>query len=136
MHYVSRTFTDTEKRCSQIEREALAAEFTITRLNMYLLGAPHFQLATDHKPLLPLLNKPIAKLPPRMERIVMKMQNLDFTTIHIAGKLNMTDNLSRHPLPETEETRHEKHIKAIIRADHAVVVETIAEATATDKELC
>ena len=66
----------------------------------------------------------------------MKMQNLDFTTIHITGKSNMTDYLSRHPLPETEETRHEKHIKVIIRADHAVVVETIAEATATDKELC
>ena len=136
VHYVSRTLTDTEKRYSQIEREALAAEFTTTRLNMYLLGAPHFQLATDHKPLLPLLNKPTAKLPPRIERIVMKMQNLDFTTIHIAGKSNMTDYLSRHPLPETEETRHEKHIKAIIRADHTVVVETIAGATATDKELC
>ena len=103
---------------------------------MYLLGAPHFQLATDHKPLLPFLNMPTAKLPPRIERIVMKMQNLDFTAIHIAGKSNMTDYLSRHSLPETEETRHEKHIKAIIRADHAVVMEATAEATATDKELC
>ena len=120
----------------QIEREALAAEFTTTRLNMYILGAPHFQLATDHKPLLPLLNKSTAKLPPRIERIVMKMQNLDFTAIHITGKSNMTDYLSQHPLPETEETRHEKHIKAIIGADHAVVMETIAEATATDKMLC
>ena len=30
VHYVSRTLTDTEKRCSQIEREALAAEFAIS----------------------------------------------------------------------------------------------------------
>ena len=56
VHYVSRTLTVTEKRYSQIEREALAAEFTTTRLQMYLLGAPKFQLATDHKPLLPLFN--------------------------------------------------------------------------------
>ncbi|XP_068684306.1 uncharacterized protein [Montipora foliosa] len=100
VHFVSRSLTDTEKRYSQIEREALAAEFTTTRLHMYLMGAPHFQLATDHKPLLPLFNNPNAKLPPRIERIVMKMQNLDFTAIHIPGKSNMTDYLSRHPLPE------------------------------------
>ena len=48
---------------SQIERETLAAEFTTTRLQMYLLGIPKFKLATDHKPLLPLLNNPTAKLP-------------------------------------------------------------------------
>ena len=73
VHFVSRTLTDTEKRYSQIEREALAAEFTTTRLHMYLLGAKHFQLATDHKPLLPIFNDPRAKLPPRLERMVMKM---------------------------------------------------------------
>ena len=38
VHFVSRTLTDTEKRYSQIEREALAAEFTTTRLSIYLLG--------------------------------------------------------------------------------------------------
>ena len=78
VHYVSRTLTDTEKRYSQIEREALAAEFTTSRLQMYLLGAQKFKLATDHKPLLPLLNNPKANIPPRIERIIIKMQNLDF----------------------------------------------------------
>ena len=76
VHYVSWTLTDTEKRYSQIEREALAAEFTITRLQMYLLGAPKFQLATDHKPLLPLFNNPTATLPLHIERLALKMQNL------------------------------------------------------------
>ena len=32
VHYVGRTITDTEKRYSQIEREALAAEYTTSRL--------------------------------------------------------------------------------------------------------
>ena len=86
IHYVSRTLTDTEKRYSQIEREALAAEFSTTRLQMYLLGATKFQLATDHKPLLPLFNNPTAKLPRRSERLAPKMQNLDFEMIHIPGK--------------------------------------------------
>ena len=135
VHYVSRSLTDTEKRYSQIEREALAAEFTTTRLHMYLLGAPHFQLATDHKPLLPLMNNPKSKLPPRLERIIMKMQNLDYTAIHIPGKSNMTDYISRHPLPATDQTSHDKHVKAAIEADHAVVMETVRQATQDDKEL-
>ena len=135
VHYVSRTLTDTEKRYSQIEREALAAEFTTSRLQMYLLGAQKFKLATDHKPLLPLLNNPKAKIPPRIERIIIKMQNLDFEAIHIPGKSNMTDYLSRHPLPETGKDHVEKYVNAAIQADHAIVWSKIKEATAEDKEL-
>ncbi|CAB3977618.1 Transposon Tf2-9 poly [Paramuricea clavata] len=122
VHYVSRTLTDTEKRYSQIETEGIAAEFSTNRLQMYLLGAPKFKLATDHKPLLPLLNNPKAKIPPRIERIIIKMQNLDFEAIHIPGKSNITDYLSRHPLPETSKDHIEKHVNA--------------KATAEDKELC
>jgi hypothetical protein len=58
---------------------------------MYLLGGKHFQLATDHKPLLLLFNNPQAKLPPIIKRLIMKMQNLNFTMIrHIPGKENVT----------------------------------------------
>ena len=49
-----------------MEREALAAEFITTSLQMYLLGAPKFQFATDLKPSLALFNNPTIKLsPPR-----------------------------------------------------------------------
>ncbi|CAB4005007.1 Transposon Tf2-9 poly [Paramuricea clavata] len=103
---------------------------------MYLLGAPKFKLATDHKPLLPLLNNPKAKIPPRIERIIIKMQNLDFDAIHIPGKNNMTDYLSRHSFPETGKDHIEKHVNAVIQADHAIVWSKIKKATAEDKELC
>ena len=65
----------------------------------------------------------------------MKMQNLDFTAIHIPGKSNMTDYLSRHPLPEVEKTGHERHVRAVMETDHAVVMETIQSATKDDKAL-
>ena len=91
VHFVSRSLTEAEKRYSQIEHEALAAEFTTNRLHMYLLGADHFELATDHKPLLPIFNNSRAKLPLRIERMVMKMQNLDFTAVYIPGKTNATN---------------------------------------------
>ncbi|CAB4043024.1 Transposon Tf2-9 poly [Paramuricea clavata] len=85
VHYVSRTVTDTESRYSHIERETSAAEFTTSHLQMCLLGVKHFQLATDDKSLLPLFNNPQAKLLPRIERLIMKMQNLDFTMIDFSG---------------------------------------------------
>ena len=135
VHYVSRTLIDTESRHSQIEREALAAEFATSRLQMYLVGGKHFQLATDHKPLLPLFNNPQAKLPPRVARMVMKMKNLDFTMIHIPGKTNVTDYMSRHPLPEVQKTGHDKHVRAITQMDHAIVSEAIAAETKDDTEL-
>ena len=97
------------------------------------MGAQYFQLATDHKPLLPLFNNPNVKLPPRTERMVMNMQNLDFNAIHIPGKSNMTDYLSRHPLTEVEKSGHERHIRAVIETDHAVGMETIQSATKDDK---
>lgn len=80
--------TNMESRYSQIEQEALAVEFVTSKLQMYLLAGKHFQLATDHKPLLSLFNNPQAKL---------KMQNLGFTMIHISGKENATDYMSRDP---------------------------------------
>lgn len=58
---------------------------------------------------------------PRIERIMMKMQNLDFTAIHIPGKSNMTDNLSRHPLPETQKT--ENHQISNLRRQHTPQVD-------------
>lgn len=56
---------------------------------MYLVDGKHYQLATNYKPLLSLFNNPQAKLPPRVERVVMKMKNLDFTMVHIPGKTNV-----------------------------------------------
>ena len=72
VHYVSRTLTETERKYAQIEREALAVEFSTNRLQMYLLGSQEFQIAADHKPLIPIFNNPNAKLPPRLERLRMK----------------------------------------------------------------
>ncbi|XP_028414535.1 uncharacterized protein K02A2.6-like [Dendronephthya gigantea] len=47
----------------------------------------------------------------------------------------MTDYLSRHPLPETVETSHENHVKAVIEIHHAIMLETIRTATKEDSVL-
>ena len=104
---------------------------------MYQLGGKHFKIATYHKPLLPLFNNPRAKLVSRIEKLIMKMQNLDFTMIHIPGKENVTGYMSRHALPdiERETTDVEKHVRAITQTDHAIVLNRITAETENDVQL-
>ncbi len=54
--YASRTLSPAERNYSQLEREGLACVFGIKRFHSYLFGH-HFELMTDHKPLLALLNQ-------------------------------------------------------------------------------
>ena len=48
--YASRLLSQTEQRCSQTEKEALAIVWGIEHFHLYINGAP-FVLYTDHKPL-------------------------------------------------------------------------------------
>ena len=55
--------------------------------------------------------------------------------IHIPGKENVTDYMSRHALPDSEMTVVEKNVRAVTQDDHAVVLEKIATETEQDAEL-
>ena len=77
VHFISRTMTDTEKRYSQTEKDALAVGWAKNRFSMYLLGAPKFKIVTAHKPLILMFSMPTARLPPRTEKWVMGMQDVD-----------------------------------------------------------
>lgn len=54
--FFSRTLSDTEKKYSQIEKEALAYVAGVTRFHSCLWGH-HFTLQTDHKPFPTLFNE-------------------------------------------------------------------------------
>lgn len=137
VHYISRTMTDTEKRYSQTEKDALAIKWAKNRFSMYLMGAPKFKIVTAHKPLIPMFNKPMSKLPPRIEKWVMDMQDVEYEVIYEPGKdeQDPLDYLSRHPLPETGSDSTEKVIKQIILAEHAIVMADIIKATKEDEVL-
>ena len=137
VHYISRTMTETEKRYSQTEKDALAVIWAKKRFAMYLQGAPRFKIVTAHKPLLPMFNKPTAKLPPRIEKWVMSMQDADFEMIYEPGKdeKDPLDFISRHPLPETGNDKTERVIKTVIENEHAIVLNKIQEETKKDPTL-
>jgi len=51
IQYAATTFNDAERRYAQVEREALALVYAIKKFHRYIYGR-HFELHTDHKPLL------------------------------------------------------------------------------------
>ena len=61
--YASRSMTDTERRYTQIEKEALAITWAFEKFSSYILGKT-VAVETDHKLLIPLLGtKHLDKLP-------------------------------------------------------------------------
>lgn len=90
---------------------------------------------TAHKPLVPLFNKVKAKVPLRIEKWIMEMQDVDYELVHEPGKdeTDPLDFLSRHPLPETGHDKTEKNIRWNVNAEHAVVVTRIREETQKDE---
>ncbi|XP_070385024.1 uncharacterized protein [Dermacentor albipictus] len=94
--FASRSMTDTEKRYSQTEKEALAMTWAIQRFDEFVHGIP-FDVESDHLPLVSLLGKmELDMLPPRIQRLRLKTMRYQFRMLHVPGKLLATaDTLSR-----------------------------------------
>lgn len=97
--YAYRVLSETEKRYAQIEKEALAITWACENISTYPLGRS-FEVDTDHKPLVLLLNsKHFDNLPPRILGFQLKMAQYTYSVFHVSGKLLYTaDAVSRAPL--------------------------------------
>ena len=119
--YASRALSDTERRYSQIEKEALALALACEKFANYVLGKT-IHLETDHKPLVPLLSRTnLDSLPPRILRFRLRHTRFSYTISHVPGKfLYMADTLSHAPVASTgglqiqEEVQTEFFATAII----------------------
>uniref|UniRef100_A0A3B3IAC9 ribonuclease H n=1 Tax=Oryzias latipes TaxID=8090 RepID=A0A3B3IAC9_ORYLA len=138
--YASRSLTPTERRYSQIEREALGCVWSVEHFRTYLWGGK-FTLQTDHKPLIYMFNPDKATLtPPRIQRLGLRLQPYDYKIEHIVGKSNVADLLSRLPLPETEyneyvETYVDKVLSLTMHGVQAMSLQDIKQKTAEDETL-
>ncbi|UYV65035.1 K02A2.6-like [Cordylochernes scorpioides] len=128
--FASRTMSQTERRYAQIDKEALAIIFGISKFYKYLYGRD-FKIITDHKPLLGIFNpnKPIPQmLSPRMMRWSLTLASYSYQIEHRSGRMNANaDALSRAP--------HEKTSKETPEPVDVFLMETNEESPLEAKEV-
>ena len=101
--YASRTLSKAERNYSQLEKEGLSCVFGVNKFHSYLLGH-HFDLITDHKPLLTLFNehKPTSlQASARVRRWSLLLSAYEYTMkFRKTNDHSNADALSRVPLRE------------------------------------
>ena len=102
--FASKTLTDAETRYACIERELLAIVYGVERFHTYLYGQK-FLIKTDHKPLVMITQKPLVNAPPRLQRMLLRLQQYDFKIEYKPGKeMTLADTLSRLPSPGNKDS--------------------------------
>ena len=104
--YISRNLTSAEQKYSNIEREALAVVFAVTRLRQFLLGRK-FTLRTDHKPLQYIFN-PSNQIPEivsaRLARWAITLMAYDYDVQYTPGQdIGHADAMSRLRFKDNED---------------------------------
>lgn len=83
--FASRALTKAQEGYAQIEKETLAVCFGCERFHQYIYGQP-VTVHSDHKPLEIITKKPLAKAPPRVQRLLLKLMKYDLHVVHTPGK--------------------------------------------------
>ena len=97
--FTSHTLDSTEKNYAQIEKECLAIVTCMSKWHQYLYGKKDILVHTDHQPLETIFKKPLSKAPQRLQRMMLKLQQYDFSVQYKKGKeMYIADTLSRAPL--------------------------------------
>ncbi|CAB3985329.1 Hypothetical predicted protein [Paramuricea clavata] len=101
--YASRSLTNAEQHYAQIEKELLAIVFACERFNQFIYGT-QVTVHSDHKPLEAIIAKPLSQAPPRIQRLLIRLQKYHPTVKYVPGKfLFIADTLSTAYLPEEGE---------------------------------
>ena len=106
--YIHRALTKIEQRYAQIEKECLSLVFATKRFHQYIYGMK-FVCETDHKPLISIFQKEIAKQPARIQRMMFNLQSYpDMSLKYTPGsKLYIADTLSRCTYKDSYRTNAE-----------------------------
>ncbi|MEL7307217.1 MAG: RNase H-like domain-containing protein [Pseudomonadota bacterium] len=131
--FASRKLTKAEQNYSNIEREALAVFWSVRRLKNFLLGN-HFEINTDHKPLVRIFAPDqITKdqISPRLERWSLAMSRYSYNIKYVPGsEITHADALSRLDISDTEDNTKLPQVHFI--SSNLVSDVKIADETKTD----
>lgn len=137
--FASKTMNKAQRGYSQLEREALSIVFGLKRFQQYLLGH-HFELLTDHKPLLGLIgsNRSIPEnASSRLQRWAIYMAGFSYTLNYRCNQQHLDcDALSRVPLEEELEESEDKLVHSLfLEEPQSLTAKDIRRATAKDPVL-
>ena len=115
--FASRTLSPAERHYAQIEKECLASVWTCEKFYRYLMDLETFILMTDHKPLVPLMNKKsLDDCPLRCQRLLMHLMKFNAIAEYHPGKMLFdADTLSCQPLKAIEETVLEQDVRGYMQ---------------------
>ena len=87
--------TETESRYSYIEREMVGNVFELERFHQYAYGR-HVEVHTDHKPHESIHTKHRFAAPPRLARMLLRIQQYDVSIKYVPGSdVKLADALSK-----------------------------------------
>ena len=134
--FASKSLTDVETRYANIERELLAVVYGCEKFHTYLFGH-RFTVHSDHKPLESIHLKHLTAAPPRLQRMLLRLQPYDLVIRYQPGKnMEISDALSRLS-PEEKEAIPGLNVEvhAIYPHFSKDMLQTIRDETAVDPEL-
>ena len=73
--------TPTQQRYSNKEHECYGLVNGIEHFHHYIFGC-EFVVHTDHQPLVQLMTKPLCEVSPRLQRLLLKVTQYNFTTLY------------------------------------------------------
>ena len=140
--YASRSLTSSESNYAQIEKELLAIVFAAEKFHQFIYGFPT-NVHSDHKPLESIFTKPLCSVPPRLQRMLLRLQKYDLSVKYVSGKLlHVADTLSRaHAINDSHFSTDENDMKLAVHQFvlHIPIAEPLKEelrtTTSTDKVL-
>ena len=83
--FVSQDLTETQKRYSNIERELLAVVVVMEKLHHYVFGR-HFNVHTDHSPLVNLFKKCLSNTSPRLQQLLLRLSQYQMDIHYVMKK--------------------------------------------------
>ena len=95
MAYASQALTEAKTQYAQIEKELLSATFACRKFHDFIYGR-QATIETDHKPLTPIVNRPLHSAPACLQRMLLQLQKYDLKFVYKKGtELYVADILSR-----------------------------------------
>ena len=96
--YASRSLlSPSESNYAQIEKELLAIAFACEKFHQFIYGFTT-KVQTDHKALKSIITKPLCFVPPRLQRMLLRLQKYDLSVKYVSGKLLHVADTCHQPL--------------------------------------